>query len=454
MSYDMEEFRHGAPARIFGSETEYTSPFNSQIQQLYQFVPDDLIAHGFYNKSLWLKNGARLYRDLGDVIEYATPECHSGEQVLCYEKAGEQEVSDIVRNMGIETNDDEIWRAYKRSGYAPVRDENGEEIIHQSGVGHHENYLSSLDLDDCDIASRALESYLSTRAIWAGAGLVGARGYEVHQKASDITSYTHQKDNYVYLSSVDYGRKIGFQSQSDHRLEIRLGDGNISAWAIRTKYAMTSFVLRLIEHESFPEELTIDARRGPLRRKVSQDPNAEFQTADKQSTTAALHQKAIARACLDFATKHPLLSIPKEELTAALAIETLGSDIDKYLNGSNTLHELAVRIDWAAKLLNLHNHGIPSTQISTSNMAAVKYDLQWEQLGSDSASARWYRSVHNEAEPYAVARARTVAPKGRAHDRVDFLLTTDINVEYVEWRWAIAPRSTPHENEKIILFND
>ena len=81
--------------RIFGLENEYgvTCVFRGQRR----LSPDEVARYLFRRVVSWgrssnvfLKNGARLYLDVGSHPEYATPECDSVPDLVCHDKAGER----------------------------------------------------------------------------------------------------------------------------------------------------------------------------------------------------------------------------------------------------------------------------------------------------------------------------------------------------------------------------
>ena len=81
--------------RIFGIETEYgvTCTFHGQRR----LSPDEVARYLFRRVVSWgrssnvfLRNGARLYLDVGSHPEYATPECDDLIELVTHDKAGER----------------------------------------------------------------------------------------------------------------------------------------------------------------------------------------------------------------------------------------------------------------------------------------------------------------------------------------------------------------------------
>src|SRR5204862_6439253 len=79
--------------RIFGIETEFgvTCTFHGQRR----LSPDEVARYLFRRVVSWrrssnvfLRNGARVYLDVGSHPEYATPECDSVVDLVTHDKAG------------------------------------------------------------------------------------------------------------------------------------------------------------------------------------------------------------------------------------------------------------------------------------------------------------------------------------------------------------------------------
>lgn len=411
----LEDFYHSTPPRIMGSETEYTTQgrISKSITSLTPKKYFQPRGQPVQESGLWLNNGGRLYVDAGEVLEYATPECATAQDVAGYERAGEIIARETAANLNQKT--------YKRSGYLPVISEN-ELMMSDMSVGHHENYLSpietdSVSSDSCLFATQALSSYLATRPIWSGAGIVGPKSYGISQKGFDIVFPQEESTS---------GNKYAYNNIDD-RLEIRCGEGNMSEWAIVQKFAYTSLVLRLIEHEQFPEGLVIDeGSRGATLHRLS-SPNSFY---DYEFATH--HQKALARFALDFAIEQP--EIPEEEITAAQEILTACDNVATYLNEPSALELIHDRIDWAAKLSHMHTKGLESKEIHSRNLTAVMHDLKWEDIDERGPSRRWY-DVHQppQFDAHFRKQALVTPPITRARARVEVLQRPNLFPYQVDW---------------------
>src|SRR5260221_6055163 len=87
--------------RIFGLENEYgvTCTFRGQRR----LSPDEVARYLFRRVVSWgrssnvfLRNGSRLYLDVGSHPEYATAECDDLVQLVTHDKAGERILEDLL----------------------------------------------------------------------------------------------------------------------------------------------------------------------------------------------------------------------------------------------------------------------------------------------------------------------------------------------------------------------
>src|SRR3979411_1200697 len=89
--------------RIMGIETEFgvTCTFHGHRR----LSPDEVARYLFRRVVSWgrssnvfLRNGARLYLDVGSHPEYATPECDSVPDLVVHDRAGERILEGLVRS--------------------------------------------------------------------------------------------------------------------------------------------------------------------------------------------------------------------------------------------------------------------------------------------------------------------------------------------------------------------
>src|SRR3954467_9677347 len=99
--------------RIFGLETEYGVTCTYRGQR--RLSPDEVARYLFRRVVSWgrssnvfLRNGARLYLDVGSHPEYATPECDDLRQAGVHDKAGERILEGLVADAQARLKDEGI----------------------------------------------------------------------------------------------------------------------------------------------------------------------------------------------------------------------------------------------------------------------------------------------------------------------------------------------------------
>ena len=126
--------------RIFGLETEFgvTCTFRGQRR----LSPDEVARYLFRRVVAWgrssnvfLKNGGRLYLDVGSHPEYATPECDSPLQVVIHDRAGERILEGLLHDAERRLRDEGIY------GEVYLFKNNTDSA--GNSYGCHENYLVS-----------------------------------------------------------------------------------------------------------------------------------------------------------------------------------------------------------------------------------------------------------------------------------------------------------------------
>jgi proteasome accessory factor A len=172
--------------RIMGIENEYgvTCTFRGQRR----LSPDEVARYLFRRVVSWgrssnvfLRNGARLYLDVGSHPEYATPECDSAVDLVTHDKAGERILEGLLMD---------AERRLREEGIA------GDIYLFKNNTdsagnsyGCHENYLVGRQGEFSRLAD-VLIPFLVSRQIVVGAGKVlqTPRGavYCVSQRAEHI----------------------------------------------------------------------------------------------------------------------------------------------------------------------------------------------------------------------------------------------------------------------------
>jgi len=203
--------------RIFGIENEYgvTCTFHGQRR----LSPDEVARYLFRRVVSWgrssnvfLRNGARLYLDVGSHPEYATPECDSIRDLVIHDKAGERILEGLVQS------------AEQRLREEGIR---GEVFLFKNNTdsagnsyGCHENYLVEREGDFTKFTD-VLIPFLVTRQIFAGLGRVGGHRLSRPSSKNNIMTLGEHEVDYVWVSNfygVEIDPSVDFQlsQRADH----------------------------------------------------------------------------------------------------------------------------------------------------------------------------------------------------------------------------------------------
>ncbi|HEX3706822.1 MAG TPA: Pup--protein ligase [Mycobacteriales bacterium] len=243
--------------RIFGLENEYgvTCTFRGQRR----LSPDEVARYLFRRVVSWgrssnvfLKNGARLYLDVGSHPEYATPECDDVVELVTHDKAGERTLEGLLMD---------AERRLREEGIA------GDIYLFKNNTdsagnsyGCHENYLVGRHGEFSRLAD-VLIPFLVTRQIICGAGkvLLTPRGavFCVSQRAEHIwegvSSATTRSRPIINTRDEPHADAERFR-----RLHVIVGDSNMSETTTLLKIGATDLVLRMIEAGVVMRDLTLE----------------------------------------------------------------------------------------------------------------------------------------------------------------------------------------------------
>ncbi len=255
--------------RIFGIENEYgvTCTFRGQRR----LSPDEVARYLFRKVVSWgrssnvfLRNGARLYLDVGSHPEYATPECDDIEDLVAHDKAGERVLEGLLIDAERRLHDE--GNAGDFNLFKNNTDSAG------NSYGCHEIYLVSRHGEFSKLAD-VLIPFLVTRQIIVGAGKViqtprGAK-FSVSQRAEHIwegvSSATTRSRPIINTRDEPHA-----DAERYRRLHVIVGDSNMSETTTMLKVASCDLVLRMIEEGVVMRDLTME---NPIRaiREISHD---------------------------------------------------------------------------------------------------------------------------------------------------------------------------------------
>ena len=255
--------------RIFGIETEYgvTCTFKGQRR----LSPDEVARYLFRRVVSWgrssnvfLRNGSRLYLDVGSHPEYATAECDDLTELVVHDKAGERILEgllvDAEQRLAEEGVTGDIYLFKNNTDSAG------------NSYGCHENYLVGRHGEFSRLAD-VLIPFLVSRQIVVGAGKVlqTPRGaiYCVSQRAEHIwegvSSATTRSRPIINTRDEPHA-----DAERYRRLHVIVGDSNMNETTTLLKVTMTDLVLRMIEAGVPIKDMTLE---NPIRaiREISHD---------------------------------------------------------------------------------------------------------------------------------------------------------------------------------------
>jgi proteasome accessory factor A len=327
--------------RIFGLENEYgvTCTFRGQRR----LSPDEVARYLFRRVVSWgrssnvfLRNGARLYLDVGSHPEYATPECDNVVDLVAHDKAGER----ILEGLLVDAD-----RRLREEGIA------GDIYLFKNNTdsagnsyGCHENYLVGRHGEFGRLAD-ILIPFLVTRQMICGAGKVlqTPRGavYCVSQRAEHIwegvSSATTRSRPIINTRDEPHADAERFR-----RLHVIVGDSNMSETTMLLKVGSTDLVLRMVEAGVVLRDMTLD---NPIRaiREVSHDMTgrSKVRLANGREMSALEIQWEYLSRAKDFTEKNGIDPITLRVIEmwerALTAIE------------DGNLDKIAREIDWVTK---------------------------------------------------------------------------------------------------------
>jgi len=328
--------------RIFGIETEYgiTCTFRGQRR----LSPDEVARYLFRSVVSWgrssnvfLRNGGRLYLDVGSHPEYCTPECDDVVDLVAHDKAGERILEGLMAEADSRLREDGI------AGEVYLFKNNTDSA--GNSYGCHENYLVPRRAELGRLTD-TLTPFLVTRQLICGAGKVlqTPRGavYCVSQRAEyiweGVSSATTRSRPIINTRDEPHADAERFR-----RLHVIVGDSSMSETTTLLKVGATDLVLRMIEAGAVLRDMTLD---NPIRaiRDVSHDitGRSRVRLASGREMSALEIQYEYLNRAKDFTDKNGLDRGSKRVLEmwerALGAIQT------------GNLDKIAREIDWVTKL--------------------------------------------------------------------------------------------------------
>ncbi|MBO1331787.1 Pup--protein ligase [Streptomyces sp. cg28] len=328
--------------RIFGLENEYgvTCTFRGQRR----LSPDEVARYLFRRVVSWgrssnvfLRNGARLYLDVGSHPEYATPECDNVTELVTHDKAGERILEGLLVDAERRLHEEGI------AGDVYLFKNNTDSA--GNSYGCHENYLVARHGEFSRLAD-ILIPFLVTRQLLCGAGKVlqTPRGavYCVSQRAEHIwegvSSATTRSRPIINTRDEPHA-----DAERYRRLHVIVGDSNMSETTMLLKVGATDLVLRMIEAGTVMRDLTLE---NPIRaiREVSHDITGrrKVRLASGREASALEVQREYYEKAVDFVERRGIRTGTVDQV-----LELWGRTLDAI--EAEDLDRIGTEIDWVMK---------------------------------------------------------------------------------------------------------
>ncbi|MEV8587318.1 Pup--protein ligase [Streptomyces sp. NPDC051180] len=358
--------------RIFGLENEYgvTCTFRGQRR----LSPDEVARYLFRRVVSWgrssnvfLRNGARLYLDVGSHPEYATPECDNVTELVTHDKAGERILEGLLVDAERRLHEEGI------AGDVYLFKNNTDSA--GNSYGCHENYLVARHGEFSRLAD-ILIPFLVTRQLICGAGKVlqTPRGavFCVSQRAEHIwegvSSATTRSRPIINTRDEPHA-----DAERYRRLHVIVGDSNMSETTMLLKVGATDLVLRMIEAGTVMRDLTLE---NPIRaiREVSHDITGQrkVRLASGREASALEVQREYYEKAVDFVDRRGIRSG-----TVAEVLELWGRTLDAI--ESERLDRIETEIDWVMKHRLIERYRAKHN-MTMSNPRVAQIDLAYHDI--------------------------------------------------------------------------
>ncbi|MGR8011512.1 Pup--protein ligase [Streptomyces hypolithicus] len=358
--------------RIFGLENEYgvTCTFRGQRR----LSPDEVARYLFRRVVSWgrssnvfLRNGARLYLDVGSHPEYATPECDNVTELVTHDKAGERILEGLLVDAEHRLHEEGI------AGDVYLFKNNTDSA--GNSYGCHENYLVARHGEFSRLAD-ILIPFLVTRQLICGAGKVlqTPRGavFCVSQRAEHIwegvSSATTRSRPIINTRDEPHA-----DAERYRRLHVIVGDSNMSETTMLLKVGATDLVLRMIEAGTVMRDLTLE---NPIRaiREVSHDLTGQrkVRLASGREASAIEVQREYYEKAVDFVDRRGIRTGTVEQV-----LELWGRALDAI--EAEDLDRIGTEIDWVMKYKLIERYRAKHN-MTMSNPRVAQIDLAYHDI--------------------------------------------------------------------------
>ncbi|MGO1510336.1 MAG: Pup--protein ligase [Actinomycetales bacterium] len=284
--------------RLFGVETEYGLAFYPDDPG-HALTPDDVARHLFRpvvergrSTNVFLRNGARLYLDVGSHPEYATAECDDVTQLVVNDRAGEKILASLAQQA------EDRLAELGTPGTVHLLKNNLDSV--GASYGCHENYLVRRRRN-YRATAEALVTYFVTRQVLTGAGHLRRRPdgrvtWAFSQRADQtwdaVSAATTRSRPIINTRDEPHG-----DADLYRRMHVIVGDSNVAPATTLLKVGSAELLIACVEDGLDLDDLALAE---PMRaiREISHDITAgvdvELATG-RRRTAVDLQAELLAR---------------------------------------------------------------------------------------------------------------------------------------------------------------
>ena len=358
--------------RIFGLETEYgvtcavESGRGLSADEVARYLFRKVVAWG-RSSNVFLRNGSRLYLDVGSHPEYATAECDDVPQLIAHDRGGER----ILEGLVVDAQQRLVHEGIP--GTIHLFKNNTDSA--GNSYGCHENYLVRRQGDFGRLAD-VLVPFLITRQVLTGAGKVlpTPRGatYCLSQRADHIwesvSSATTRSRPIINTRDEPHA-----DAERYRRLHVIVGDSSMSETTTLLKVGATDLVLRLVEAGV------------PLRDMALENPMRAIRDISHDTTGSATVQLANGRSASAVQIQEEFLAVVTSFVASSVELTpTIKQVLDLWERGlravqSQDLSLVDRELDWVIKLRLIERyrakHGIALDDPRVARLDLAYHDI-------------------------------------------------------------------------------
>ena len=390
--------------RVFGIETEYgltaaspsgAKPMDAEHAARQLFEP---LLHQGRSSNLFLRNGGRLYLDVGAHPEYATAECDRLEDLLEQDRAGSTMLADLATQADNALS--ELGTDLRLHLFRNNLDSQG------NSYGCHENYLLHRRRDFRQVAD-ALVSFFTTRQILVGNGKIR------HSASGAALSFSQRAEQMwdMVSSATTRSRPIIntrdeplADSGSYRRMHVIVGDTNVAEPTSALKIGMTELLLQAVEDGLVIEDLALaDPMRAIREISVDLSGSTRIELANGRWATPIEIQKTIRERVLDSIDPDSM-----DEMHLYL-VDLWGRGLDAISSGDWSTVETELDIAIKHKLLTSY---CTRSGATLADPRVARLELSYSEITADGLRDRMESAglMRRLTTAEGVRRAQTVAP--------------------------------------------